>query len=211
MSYPTPTTPIQTIGLREVCQIDGHHFRCLRGTDKWIEYNPPPPASKDTDVNNPVTDVRTAGSRSKEVQLSLIQFTQLPDEPLHWALFLGIEGCPGERFQVTGDAECMHYEHVELGSGAGLESAVDVTTLEGFLTAYTLASFPMPSQKYDENEAVKVVKEIVWNEPAPRAASRKDVRENCQGWAVRVLQRLMERGLVEERKVSMVKGLMQPV
>lgn len=210
MPYPTPTTPIQTIGLREVCQIDGHHFRRLRGTDKWIEYSPAL-ASKDTDVNNPVTDASTAGPESKEMKLSLIQFTQLPQEPLHWALFLGIEGCPGELFQVTGDAECMHYEHVEFGSGAGLESGVDVTTLEGFLTAYTLASFPMPSQKDDGNEAVKAVKEIVWNEPAPRAASRKDVKENCQGWAVRVLQRLMERGLVEERKVSMVKGLMRPV
>lgn len=45
--------------------------------------------------------------------------------------------------------------------------------------------------------------------PGPQAG--REVKENCRGWAVRALQKLMERGLVEERKVDMVRGLMQPV
>ena len=36
-----------------------------------------------------------------------------------------------------------------------------------------------------------VVKEIADSEPPPRATNRKSVKENCQGWSVRVITKLV--------------------
>lgn len=136
---------------------------------------------------------------------------RLPREPESLADLLSVK--------LIGSKLCklllVRSREVEIGSASASESdgGVDATTLEGVLvlTAYTLASFPAPVKEQDGDERVKAVKESFWNKPPPRAASGREVKENCRGWAVRVLQKLMERGLVEERKVDMVRGLMQPV
>lgn len=43
--YPTPETPFQTIGLREICTVNNHHFKRLKGTTEWTEYTPPTPTT----------------------------------------------------------------------------------------------------------------------------------------------------------------------
>ncbi|PGH18290.1 hypothetical protein AJ79_00629 [Helicocarpus griseus UAMH5409] len=42
------------------------------------------------------------------------------------------------------------------------------------------------------------VKEVVEQEPPPRAENQAAVKENCQSWAVRVIAKLAERGIVEQ-------------
>lgn len=186
--YPTPTTPIQTIGLREICQVNNHHFRRLRGTETWIECIPPTPAPTTPEADKPDPDINAP------IYLSLVQETQSPSEPNHWSLFVARENHPGQLYQVKGDAEHMTYE-------PSVED-VDITTAEDFLTLYQLAVVT-------EDEA-QVVKEVADKEIPPGALNRAAVRENCQGWCVRVLGKLVERGIVEG-EVEMVRGLMQPV
>lgn len=57
----------------------------------------------------------------------------------------------------------------------------------------------------------EIVREAAEHDPPPRAASRKEVRENCQSWSVRVLARLAEKGIVDVTKVEMARSMMQPV
>ncbi|GES60472.1 hypothetical protein ATEIFO6365_0002098300 [Aspergillus terreus] len=45
----------------------------------------------------------------------------------------------------------------------------------------------------------------------PRAESRALVTENCQGWVVRVISRLVERGIVQEQKLEMARSMLEPV
>lgn len=80
---------------------------------------------------------------------------------------------------------------------------VDITTAENFYTLYQLAEV--------SEEQAGIVKEIAEGEMPPRAEDRKAVRENCQGWCVRVLGRLAGRGVVERGKVEIVRQLMEPV
>ncbi|KAI1965381.1 hypothetical protein LOZ58_001228 [Ophidiomyces ophidiicola] len=55
-----------------------------------------------------------------------------------------------------------------------------------------------------------IVKQIADQEPPPRAARRKEEKENCQGWVIRVLSRLVEKGFVDRAKLEMAKSMEQP-
>lgn len=80
---------------------------------------------------------------------------------------------------------------------------VDITTAENFYTLYQLAEI--------SEEQAGIVKEIAEGEMPPKAENRAAVGENCQGWCVRVLGRLVGREIVGREKVDMVTGLMEPV
>lgn len=179
--YPTSTTPIKTIGLREVCEINGRHFRRRKGTQQWIEYEPEnsslPPA------------------QSLPLYLSLIHQRQGPGEPLHWSLFVARENQPGSVYQVKGDAEYMIYQPPG--------RLIDITISASFLNLYQLAVVT-------EQQAM-VVKQVADSELPPRAANRHSVKENCQGWTVRVITKLVERGIVPNAKLQMARSMMQPV
>ncbi|KAE8344836.1 hypothetical protein BDV24DRAFT_160139 [Aspergillus arachidicola] len=177
--YPIPSTPIQTIGLREICQVHGHHFKRIRGKAEWTEYSP---------EALPPTELQP-------LYLSLVHESQGPDEPFHWSLFVARENEPGWLYQVTGDAEHMIYEPSD--------GKVDITISESFLTLYQLASVT-------EGQAM-VVKSIADRETPPYAVSRREVKENCQGWVVRVIGRLVEEGTVSGSKLEMARAMMQPV
>lgn len=82
-------------------------------------------------------------------------------------------------------------------------SLVDITASESFLTLYQLGIVT-------EVQAV-VVKEVAGSESPPRASSWRSVTENCQGWTVRVIARLVEKGVVESGKLEMAKSMLQPV
>ncbi|KAB8264671.1 hypothetical protein BDV32DRAFT_145349 [Aspergillus pseudonomiae] len=151
--YPTSTTLIQTIGLREMCQVNGRHFKRRKGTEEWIEDEP------------------------ENTSLPPIQ-----PQPLYLSL-------------VHEKQEHMTYEPSD--------GKVDITSSEPFLTLYQLASLT-------EGQAM-VVKAITDHETPPHAVNRREVKEKCQGWAVRVLGKLVEEGIVSAFKLDMAKSMMQPV
>ena len=45
----------------------------------------------------------------------------------------------------------------------------------------------------------------------PAARSQREVEENCQGWCLRVVERLVEDGFVEKRWIWSLRGMMQAV
>lgn len=81
--------------------------------------------------------------------------------------------------------------------------AIDATKSESFLTLYQLAVLT-------EQQAL-VVKEVADNDPSPRAVNRQAVVENCQGWAVRVIAKLVEGGTVSGQKLEMAIDMLEPV
>ena len=185
--YPTPETPFQTIGLREICTVNNHHFKRLKGTTEWTEYTPP----------TPTTDTSTHQEKEDDnLYLSLAHITQTPSEPTHWALYISHENTPGHVYQVTGDAEYMVYDPSR--------SPVDITLSDDFATLYQLAVLT-------GEEQVRVVEEVARSEMPPRARDRAAVRENCQGWCVRVVGWLVAMGIVGGGKVEMMRGMLEPV
>ncbi|KAM5430571.1 hypothetical protein McanCB21832_006416 [Microsporum canis] len=177
--YPTASTPVKRVGLREMCEVNGRRFSRRTGTQQWAEYRPedslPPPG--------------------RSLDLSLVHHAQGPGEPLHWALFVGPENQPGMVYEVKGDAEFMTYQPPS--------GPVDVTRSASFSTMYRLAAL-------SEQQAA-VVREVADSEVPPRAPNRQSVKENCQGWAVRVIARLVDRGIVPAAKLQMAESMMQPI
>lgn len=180
--YPTPETPFQTIGLREICTVNNHHFKRLKGTTEWTEYTPPPTAIENQ-------------NKDDNLYLSLAHLTQTPSEPTHWALYIAHENAPGHVYQVTGDAEYMVYDPSP--------APIDITLSDDFATLYQLAVLT--------EEQAGVVEQVAREEMPPRARDRAAVRENCQGWCVRVVGRLVRMGVVEGGKVEMMRGMLEPV
>lgn len=54
------------------------------------------------------------------------------------------------------------------------------------------------------------VKQIAENEPAPSAENWKEATENCQGWAVRVVAKLVEERIVPVAKLEMARSIVKP-
>jgi hypothetical protein len=63
----------------------------------------------------------------------------------------------------------------------------------------------------DQARAAKLVKWAAEQEPPPQAENRKSVTENCQGWTVRVIARLVKEKIVMAQKLEVAKSLMQAV
>ncbi|KAL4936585.1 hypothetical protein BDV06DRAFT_216567 [Aspergillus oleicola] len=183
MVYLTATTPIKTVGLREICNVDGHHFKRLRGTQKWTGYTPDNTTSTTTS-----TDPSSDGNDKAHAAANPLYLS-------NWSLFLARENEPGDAYAVTGDAECMHYSFSE--------APVDLTLSEGFVNIFQLAVIT--------EEQAGIVKEIVKSEVPPSARDRASVKENCEGWAVRVVEGLVKRGVVGESKVGVLTGMLEPV
>ncbi|PLN74732.1 hypothetical protein BDW42DRAFT_189637 [Aspergillus taichungensis] len=117
------------------------------------------------------------------LMLSLVHEAQGEGEPNHWYLFVAEENERGFVYQVKGDAECMRYEP----SGR----KVNVLHSASFLTSYTLAT--------------------ITDERPPRANSRREVTENCQGWTVRMIARLVDIGIVPTEKLEMAKSMVEAI
>ena len=50
-----------------------------------------------------------------------------------------------------------------------------------------------------------------YHETSPMAKNQKEVKENCQGWCVRVVERLVHEGYVESKWLESMRGMMQAV
>ena len=180
--YPSPTTPIRIVGLREVCEVNGRTFSRRKGIREWTEQvsapggsKPPPPSSS--------------------LYLSLVHQEQGLGEPLHWSLFVARENQPGYVYQVKGDAEYMRYQPSD--------RMVNIVQSTTFLNIYQLA---VVTEQQDI-----LIRQTAEREPPPRAANRQSVRENCQGWTVRVIAKLVKMGIVPMAKLQMARSMLQPV
>lgn len=60
-------------------------------------------------------------------------------------------------------------------------------------------------------ELEQVVKKVAAAEPPPQAKSRKEVKENCQYWAIRVMKKLVELKMMDPQKVVDCQKLLEPV
>jgi hypothetical protein len=130
-----------------------------------------------------------------ELLLSLVRQTQSDGEPDHWLLFVALENEVGKAYQVKGDAQYMSY----FPPSEKLNVKEDQTYKDSFQLA-----------TITEAQA-KVVEEVAEIEPPPRASDRRSVTENCQGWTVRVIIRLVEKGIVSQAKLEIVKSLVEPI
>jgi hypothetical protein len=129
--YPSTSTPIRVVGLREYCEVDGCTFTRKRGTGQWTELA--------QHASEPV-------ATSSPLCLSLVHHIQGPGEPNHWALYVSRENEAGHIYQVTGDAEHMTYEPSD--------GTVDILLAEDFLNIYHLAEVTE-----DQGEVVRQVAE----------------------------------------------------
>lgn len=128
------------------------------------------------------------------MELKLVRHEQTTGEPYHWSLFLAREGQPGGDFQVRGDAIAMHYGHTD---------NTNVLSSQSYKDSYIIAA---PT----EHQAARV---RYWanQEPAPSAPNQAAVRENCQGWAIRVIRRLVTEEIFRQEWVNTAVSLQQPV
>lgn len=125
---------------------------------------------------------------------SLVLHAQEPGEPDHWSFFVAHEGGTGTEYQVKGDAELMHHTYAE---------GVNIQNAASFKTAYTRANL---SQVQAE-----LVAYYANQEAPPSAPDRASVRENCQGWAVRVLEKPKGQNIVTEEWLENAKSMLEPV
>jgi hypothetical protein len=133
------------------------------------------------------------------LKLAVVVQKQSEGEPYHWALFCYYPDQTGKGkgqvWQVKGDAECMRYQHA---------SNIDIFNSASFYW-HQVVSPNLSHAQYG------IIDKITRDEQPPRAANRAAVKENCQGWTIRVLRRLVRHGIVEERTVTMLQGYMDPL
>lgn len=132
--------------------------------------------------------------------LSVVAEHQAEREPKHWFLFChrpsgADETGLGQVWQVTGDAECMVYQHM-----------ADVDAL----TSADFAWHQVVNGRLSEGQRERAAR-VVSEEAPPRAINRRAVTENCQGWVIRVLRRLEAQGIVQESAIAGLELSMDPV
>ena len=128
------------------------------------------------------------------MELKLVRQQQITGEPDHWSLFLAREGQPGVVFQVKGDALTMHYAHA---------NNINVLSSQSYKDSYIIA-------KPTEHQAARI-RYWATHEAAPRAPNQAAIRENCQGWTIRVIRRLVTEGIVQQKWVNTAVSLQQPI
>ena len=128
------------------------------------------------------------------MELHLVRQKQAGGEPYHWSLFLACEGQPGVVFQVKGDAVAMHYAHT---------NNINIMISQSYKDSYIIA-------RPTEHQAARV-RYWATHEAPPRAVNQAAITENCQGWTIRVIRRLVVEGIVQQNWVNTAVSLQQQV
>lgn len=55
------------------------------------------------------------------------------------------------------------------------------------------------------------LRQIAASEPPPKADNMRDVRENCQGWTLRVVRKFVAKGVIPAAKYNYLETLQEPV
>lgn len=138
---------------------------------------------------------------SRTKQLYLVRHNQAEGEPFHWSLETAdVEGgdLEGNVYQVSGDAEFMDYRPNQDG--------VPVPTLSNPDIRDYFVLVPKLTPELED-----IVKKVAAAEPPPQAKSRKEVKENCQYWVIRVMKKLVDLGMMDTQKVVDCQNLLEPV
>lgn len=110
-------------------------------------------------------------------------------------------------------------------SNPDIRDVSDFLDFAGHLDASQLSSSPTLQASFADSSELKyfvlvpeltpeleaVVKKVAAAEPPPQAKSRKEVKENCQYWAIRVMKKLVELGMMDPQKVVDCQKLLEPV
>ncbi|KAI2607856.1 hypothetical protein GGR54DRAFT_404606 [Hypoxylon sp. NC1633] len=128
------------------------------------------------------------------VSLILIRQSQLDGEPFYWSLSVGEEGGRCRVFQVKGDAVHMHYQHAP---------SLNIFESASFHDHYVLAQL--------NKDGLAQVDCVANTQPPPEARSQAEVKENCQGWTVRVLRELQSVSIVSKEWVDKVEDMKEPI
>jgi hypothetical protein len=136
-----------------------------------------------------------APKEERPLQLSLVLQNQ-PPEPKHWSLFVARQGERGYVYQAIGapDVPNMTYWHVP---------HIDIIKTRAFATSCVMAS-PL-----SESDAW-LVHNYAHSEAPPCAKNGEPRDENCQGWACRVLEKLVAHGVVSQPTLDYARTLMEP-
>lgn len=165
----------------------GRNWRRRVGETKWqsmddVELPPQPPSSN----SPPSIDDANRGP----LRFLIVREDQAEGEPKHWYLGLCSDDDVCVRvFQVTGDATYMVFK---------TEENIDRLHSSDYHSSYELKADLVPRD-------VSIVEEVVQAEPPPQAPDRRSVKENCQGWTLRVLDRLAGGGLVKAKDVDWIR------
>lgn len=157
----------------------------------------------DPQTGKPLEELRQPESvpqaKPEPLQLHVVTELQAEGEPKHWSLHAARTDANGttrgQRWQVTGDAEQMRYEQAE---------SINFFNSDSFSWHQTLNS------DLSDSDYAKV-DQVARSEPPPQAKSRKEVKENCQGWTIRVLGRLVSEGIVNKDTVVNLQEQMDPI
>ncbi|KAL2172880.1 hypothetical protein VTG60DRAFT_58 [Thermothelomyces hinnuleus] len=152
-----------------------------------------------TPVEPAIDDNLKASASETSLHLSVVAEHQAENEPKHWCLFCHIPNemgtGPGQLWQVTGDAELMHFEHA---------TGVDKLSSPDFAWHQVLNKDLSAAQ-------LTKVDAIAREEKPPSAPNRAAVTEHCQGWTLRVVRQLVDEKIVEARLIGVLEGCMDPI
>ena len=89
----------------------------------------------------------------------------------------------------------MRYEHAK---------NIDIMRSESFADSFLLKS---------ELSAIdlQMVKDSVAHQAPPCAENQRDVKENCQGWTIRVLRDLAASGVIDKKWIDSAIDMMDPL
>ncbi|KAI0190048.1 hypothetical protein EV127DRAFT_481496 [Xylaria flabelliformis] len=115
--------------------------------------------------------------------------------PYHWSLAVASEeGGPGEVYQVKGDAIHMYHDHAR---------EKNIFMSESYFDSFNLGNL--------DNKGREMVEHCAYNQAPPSAPNAAAIKENCQGWAVRVLGDLEEKGVVSKGTADKLVPSMEPL
>ncbi|KAI9755128.1 MAG: hypothetical protein M4579_004394 [Chaenotheca gracillima] len=130
-----------------------------------------------------------------EYKVCVVRQNQAEGEPKHWSLFIYQEGVTeGMLMQVEGDAVYMDYTHAP---------SVDQFQSDTFQDQFDLGKITETQRSQIWTAAHQIA--------PPRAATQAEVVENCQGWTIRLVEWLVQQGMVEPRWIESLRGIMDPL
>lgn len=170
----------------------------IQDKDEHQDYQLQPRRSRRLHQNAMSEEARLSDSSpptSDTLILSLVLQTQGPCQPKHWVLYVAPEGKPGKCYQVFGDGLTFQY--------CATEKPINIKATRTYWNLFELATIT--------TDQAAMVSEIARQEPPPWARIWESRRENCQGWTVRVLEKLKEKKVVPASNIKMVRDLMESV
>jgi hypothetical protein len=214
VKLPSPSTaPTKRIGFTEFLDAGSLTFKRRVGALPWL------PVSVSPAENVPST-ATVDFARPDWWTLFLVRFYQFPEEPLHWSLVISPTDDPGPLsapyvssvenqvlrrtfiLEVRGEPEQMFYNEVK--------EYKHVSLLEDVHSIYELVKFGVDFAGTKE-DTFDMVRSAAKETECPKARNRREATENCQGWCVRVVERLVKKGVVSREKTQMMRDMLDSV